>query len=152
MGDLKVNEQNIDSEDLTLETENIDDDFVEQNIGLFINEVFSFDTNQTDKANDMFEQSVISMKFEEFGMQHKESILKKTESLQHEGIKPFQCDLCQESFSSKRSIKEHKTNVHLKMEKHPNKNTFCTKCNKTFTRAQSLKTHIKSVQGGKKTI
>ena len=50
MEDFKVNEQNLDSEDLTLETENIygdDDDFVEQNIGLFINEVFSFNTNPT---------------------------------------------------------------------------------------------------------
>ena len=48
MEDLKVNEQTL--EDLTLETENIygdDDDFVEQNIGLFINEVFSFQLDIT---------------------------------------------------------------------------------------------------------
>ena len=54
MEDLNVNEQNLDSEDWTLETENIygdNDDFVEQNMSLSINEVDSFNTNQTDKTN-----------------------------------------------------------------------------------------------------
>ena len=94
MEDLKVIEQNLDSEDWTLETENIYgdyDDFVEHNIGSFINEVVSFDTDQTDKTNDMFEQSVISTEMEDFGMQNKKSTIEKTES--HEGIKPFKCDV-----------------------------------------------------------
>ena len=55
---------------------------MEQNIGLFINEVVSFNTNQTDQTNDSFEQSVISMEIEKFRMKNEKSIIKKTESLQ----------------------------------------------------------------------
>ena len=115
MEDLKVIKQNLDSEDWTLETENIygdNDDSMEQNT----NEVVSFNTIQTDKTNDMFEQSEISAEMEEFGMQNEKSIIEKTESNQ-QGIKPFKFDVCQDSFSSKQSMKEHKNSVHLKIKK-----------------------------------
>ena len=52
------------------ETDVSGNDFVEQNIGLFINEVVSFNTNQTDKTNDSFEESVISMEIEKFRMKN----------------------------------------------------------------------------------
>ena len=240
------------------ETDVSGNDFVEQNIGLFINEVVSFNTNQTDKTNDSFEESVISMEIEKFRMKNEKSIIKKTESLQplsteekinlsstesindsglnhqspferpkmsycklisealnnasngmlvlsdiyeaistkypyykmtnknwqnsirynlslnktftkadkmigrdvekrgcfwklaNEGIKQFERFNCQELFSSKRSMKEHKNNIHLKMETNTNENTFCTKCKKTFTVARSLQRHIESVHEGKR--
>ena len=240
------------------ETDVSGNDFVEQNIGLFINEVVSFNTNQTDKTNDSFEQWVNSTEIEKLGMKNEKSIIKKTESLQplsteekinlsstesindsglshqspferpkmsyyklilealnnasngmlvlsdiyeaistkypyykmtnknwqnsirynlslnktftkaekmigpdvekrgcfwklaNEEIRQFERDVCQELSSSKQNLKEHKNNIHLKKEKHKNKNTFCTKCNKTFTVAKSLQRHIESVHEGKR--
>ena len=51
MDDFNVKEKSVESEDLILDKENTNfidsgDDFVQQNIGLFINEVVSFSTKQ----------------------------------------------------------------------------------------------------------
>ena len=50
----------------------------------------------------------------------------------------FKCDICENAFTRERNMHRHKENVHEKST-----GVCCSKCKKTFTRADNLKAHQK---------
>ena len=58
----------------------------------------------------------------------------------HEGNKPFQCNVCNASFTRKQGLKIHINSIHEKKEPYK-----CSICDTSFTRRQGLKEHIDSI-------
>ena len=54
--------------------------------------------------------------------------------------KPYQCNICNDSFSYKVTLKKHVKSVHEK-----NIQFKCSICNNTFSRKNGLKSHMESV-------
>ena len=50
----------------------------------------------------------------------------------------FKCDICESVFTRERNMRRHKKNVHEKST-----GVCCNKCNKTFSRVDSLRAHQK---------
>ena len=59
--------------------------------------------------------------------------------------KPYQCSICDNSYTTKGSLKIHMDAVHEGKTPHQ-----CSICNYSYARESSLKTHIKAVHEGKK--
>ena len=53
--------------------------------------------------------------------------LKKHVSIVHEGLRPYQCDICEKSYAENRDLKNHYKIVH-----DGTKSYFCDLCGKTF--------------------
>ena len=66
--------------------------------------------------------------------------LKRHVNAIHLKLKPFQCDLCQVSFSEKGTLKHHIEVIHI-----GEKNYSCSHCDRKFAGKNTLKKHINSV-------
>ena len=63
----------------------------------------------------------------------------------HEGVKPYECSLCDAIFTRKESVKKHFENVHNKVK--PFK---CVKCQSAFAYKNDLTKHVWAIHEGKK--
>ena len=61
----------------------------------------------------------------------------------HEGKKPFQCLLCESSFSRNEHLSRHIGDVHERKKPYE-----CSKCNATYTRKEQLKKHVETDHEG----
>ena len=154
MDDFNVKEKSVESENLILDKENTNfidsgDDFVQQNIGLFINEVVSFSTKQKNKTNDTFEHPNISTSNtfcakcnKTFSFPTAASFKRHIESV-HEGKRPYKCDHCELRFEEKSKMKNHVSVVHDKQ-----KSFNCGSCDAKFATKTNLKEHICQYKSG----
>ena len=61
----------------------------------------------------------------------------------HDGVKPFECIICNEKFTQRQNLKRHTESVHEK--KKPYK---CDLCERDFTQKLHLKKHMNRVHEG----
>ena len=62
----------------------------------------------------------------------------------HDGVRPFQCKLCDKAFIKKCVLKRHVQSFHEKQKNH-----ICDLCGKAFSMFQHLKIHRESQHEGK---
>jgi KRAB domain-containing zinc finger protein len=55
----------------------------------------------------------------------------------HSGLKPYQCQICENWFSAKKGLKSHIQGVHKKEKSHA-----CSQCDKSFFKSWDLKLHL----------
>ena len=72
---------------------------------------------------------------------------KKNVASVHESKKPFECDICDYSFSQKNNMKTHVASVHEE-----NKPFKCDKCDYSCSLKGSMKKHVASVHEGNKPV
>ncbi|CAI2360984.1 unnamed protein product [Moneuplotes crassus] len=64
----------------------------------------------------------------------------------HEGVKPFECNICQRKFSQKSNLTKH-SKQHLMANMSQRKRFRCSLCPKAYTERYNLRKHLKVIHG-----
>ena len=64
----------------------------------------------------------------------------KVHKASHDSVKPYSCDICDNTFRTELHLEKHKSNVHAENVKY-----ICPTCNLTFKTIQGLKHHTENI-------